>query len=186
MYAAAASRFDQAGSVHFTRQATSPSAARSLLDQPVRHEQRRPTRSVPIPERRCGTECLRKRRRREARRGDDARLLSAGPSNSILVMFDQHTYQYFEDVNWGLLRLWGDRSGRDVLDAGCGFATTSQYIQRRANRVVGVESSGDAVIVARQRIQQVVQADLTKIDDVRDALGARRFDAIIFADVLRS
>jgi 2-polyprenyl-3-methyl-5-hydroxy-6-metoxy-1,4-benzoquinol methylase len=99
-------------------------------------------------------------------------------------MFDQHTYQYFEDVNWGLLRLWGDRSGRDVLDAGCGFATTSQYIQRRANRVVGIESSGEAVVKARQRIQQVIQADLTDVDEVRGALGARRFDAIIFADVL--
>src|SRR5438105_3666465 len=51
-------------------------------------------------------------------------------------MFEQQTYQYFEDVNWGLLRLWGDRSGRDVLDAGCGFATTSQYIQRRARQLL--------------------------------------------------
>ena len=99
-------------------------------------------------------------------------------------MFEPDTYQYFEDVNWGLLRLWGDRSGRDVLDVGCGFATTSQYIQQRANRVVGVESSGEAVAVAGQRIQQVVQADLTKVDDVRAAVGSRRFDAIIFADVL--
>ena len=76
-------------------------------------------------------------------------------------MYESTTYQYFEDVNWGLLRLWGNRSGRDVLDAGCGFATTSQYIQRRANRVVGIESSGEAVVKARQRIQQVIQADLT-------------------------
>ena len=80
-------------------------------------------------------------------------------------MFEQHAYQYFEDVNWGLLRLWGARSGRDVLDAGCGFATTSQYIQRRANRVVGIEASGDAVVVARQRIQQVIQADLTNVGE---------------------
>jgi 2-polyprenyl-3-methyl-5-hydroxy-6-metoxy-1,4-benzoquinol methylase len=99
-------------------------------------------------------------------------------------MFDQNTYHYFEDVNLGLLRLWGDRSGRDVLDAGCGFATTSQYIQRGANRVVGIEASGEAVVKARQRIQQVIQADLTNIDEVRGALGARRFDTIIFADVL--
>ncbi len=99
-------------------------------------------------------------------------------------MLEPKTYQYFEDVNWGLLRLWGDRSGRDVLDVGCGFATTSQYIQRRANRVVGIESSGEAVVQARRRIQQVIQTDLTKIDDVRDAAGGRRFDTIIFADVL--
>ena len=99
-------------------------------------------------------------------------------------MFEPTAYQYFEDVNWGLLRLWGDRSGREVLDVGCGFATTSQYIQRRANRVVGIESSGEAVVVARQRVQQVIQADLTKLDEVREALGGRRFDVIIFADVL--
>src|SRR5262249_51225731 len=99
-------------------------------------------------------------------------------------MFEPQTYQYFEDVNWGLLRLWGERSGRDALDPGGGFATTSQHIQRRGNRVVGVESSGDAVVVARQRIQQVIQADLTSIDAVRAALNGRRFDAIIFADVL--
>ena len=99
-------------------------------------------------------------------------------------MFEPGAYQYFEDVNWGLLRLWGDRSGRDVLDVGCGFATTSQYIQRRANRVVGIESNGDAVVVARRRIQQVMQADLTNIDEVKGAVGGRRFDTIIFADVL--
>jgi 2-polyprenyl-3-methyl-5-hydroxy-6-metoxy-1,4-benzoquinol methylase len=99
-------------------------------------------------------------------------------------MFEPRAYQYFEDVNWGLLRLWSDRSGRDVLDVGCGFATTSQHIQRRANRVVGIESSGEAVVVARQRIQQCLHADLTRLDEVRDALGARRFDTIIFADVL--
>src|SRR5437016_6882262 len=90
-------------------------------------------------------------------------------------MFEPNTYQYFEDVNWGLLRLWGDRSGRDVLDVGCGFATTSQSIQRGANRVVGIESNGDAVVVARRRIQQVINADLTNVDEVRGAVGGRRF-----------
>ena len=50
----------------------------------------------------------------------------------------QADYQYYEDVNWGLLRLWGHRAGKDVLDVGCGFATTSQHIQRLGNRVTGV------------------------------------------------
>src|SRR5436189_997525 len=99
-------------------------------------------------------------------------------------VFEPLAYQYFEDVNWGLLRLWGVRSGRDVLDVGCGFATTSQHIQRRGNRVIGIEASGEPVVIARRRIQQVIQTDLTKLDDVRDALAGRRFDTIIFADVL--
>ncbi len=93
-------------------------------------------------------------------------------------MFESKQYQYFEDVNWGLLRLWGDRSGLEVLDAGCGFATTSQHIQRLGNRVLGIESNADAVPVARTRISEVIETDLQQfsID--------RKFDVILFADVL--
>jgi 2-polyprenyl-3-methyl-5-hydroxy-6-metoxy-1,4-benzoquinol methylase len=89
-------------------------------------------------------------------------------------------YAYYEDINWGLLRLWGDRRGLDVLDVGCGFATTAQKIRDAGNRVVGIESSDSAVVVARKRIDEVIEADLQNIE----AIGDRRFDAIIFADVL--
>ncbi len=99
-------------------------------------------------------------------------------------MFESEQYPYFEDVNWGLLRLWGKRHGLDVLDVGCGFATTSQHIQEVGNRVSGVESNVDAVPIARTRIAQVIQADLQDFERVRDALGGRMFDTIIFADVL--
>src|ERR1700756_1932032 len=95
-------------------------------------------------------------------------------------MYESTDYQYFEDVNWGLLRLWGHRQDLDVLDVGCGFATTSQHIARRGNRVTGLESSAEAVAVARERIGDVIHADLQQLD----ALGQRRFDVIIFADVL--
>ena len=93
-------------------------------------------------------------------------------------MDESAPYAYFEDINWGLLRLWGERSGKDVLDAGCGFATTSQFIQARGNRVVGIESNADAAAVARTRIAEVIQADLEEVPK------GRRFDTVIFADVL--
>ena len=93
-------------------------------------------------------------------------------------MFEPSNYQYYEDVNWGLLRLWGPRTGKDVLDVGCGFATTSQHIQRLGNRVTGVESSAGACKVARTRIGEVIEADL------QDFNADRQFDVIIFADVL--
>ncbi|MEA2237928.1 MAG: hypothetical protein QOC81_2652 [Thermoanaerobaculia bacterium] len=99
-------------------------------------------------------------------------------------MYETETYQYFEDVNWGLLRLWGARKNLDVLDVGCGFATTSQHIAKRGNGVVGIESSAEAVAVARTRVSEVVHADLQQLDDVKRALDGRRFDVIIFADVL--
>ncbi len=93
-------------------------------------------------------------------------------------MFESAHYPYFEDVNWGLLRLWGRRSGLDVLDVGCGFATTSQHIQRLGNRVTGIESNPEAVPVARTRIAEVIEADLEHFE------GNGKFDVIIFADVL--
>jgi 2-polyprenyl-3-methyl-5-hydroxy-6-metoxy-1,4-benzoquinol methylase len=95
-------------------------------------------------------------------------------------MDEDAKYPYFEDVNWGLLRLWGDRRGKDVLDVGCGFATTSQHIEKLGNRVTGIESSAEAVRVARTRISEVIEADLQQ----SPTLGGRKFDTIIFADVL--
>lgn len=93
-------------------------------------------------------------------------------------MDESAPYAYYEDVNWGLLRLWGGRKGKDVLDVGCGFATTSQFIQQRGNRVVGIESNSDAVAVARTRIAEVFEGDLQNVP------AAGIFDTIIFADVL--
>jgi 2-polyprenyl-3-methyl-5-hydroxy-6-metoxy-1,4-benzoquinol methylase len=94
-------------------------------------------------------------------------------------MDENASYQYFEDVNWGLLRLWGKRKGLRVLDVGCGFATTSAHIQRLGNDVTGIEESAVACDVAAQRLGRVVQADLQQADP-----GGGQFDAIIFADVL--
>jgi 2-polyprenyl-3-methyl-5-hydroxy-6-metoxy-1,4-benzoquinol methylase len=99
-------------------------------------------------------------------------------------MYESTTYQYFEDVNWGLLRLWGNRKNLTVLDVGCGFATTSQHIAARGNRVTGIESSAEAVEVARGRVSDVIHADLQQLEVVKNALGGKRFDVIIFADVL--
>lgn len=95
-------------------------------------------------------------------------------------MDDTAPYAYFEDINWGLLRLWGSRRGLNVLDVGCGFATTAQRIREIGNHVVGIESNADAANVARKRIDDVIETDLQNAD----ALTDQRFDVIIFADVL--
>jgi SAM-dependent methyltransferase len=96
-----------------------------------------------------------------------------------LRMDENASYAYFEDVNWGLLRLWGKRKSLRVLDVGCGFATTSERIQRLGNEVTGIESSAIACEAASRRIARVVEGDLASVD-----LGDARFDALIFADVL--
>ena len=93
-------------------------------------------------------------------------------------MDENAPYQYFEDVNWGLLRLWGRRKGLRVLDVGCGFATTSARIQQLGNEVTGIESSAEACAVARTRLSRVIEADLV------NATPDAQYDVIIFADVL--
>ncbi|MEA2462542.1 MAG: hypothetical protein QOJ98_289 [Acidobacteriota bacterium] len=94
-------------------------------------------------------------------------------------MDENASYQYFEDVNWGLLRLWNKRRGLRVLDVGCGFATTSEHIQKLGNEVTGLESSDVACEVASKRLAHIVSGDMLTAD-----LAGRQFDAIIFADVL--
>lgn len=94
-------------------------------------------------------------------------------------MHERAEYHYFEDVNWGLLRLWGNRTGLRVLDAGCGFATTSARIQQLGNTVTGIDSSPEIESIAAKRLSRVIHGDVADID-----LGEERFDVIIFADVL--
>ncbi len=94
-------------------------------------------------------------------------------------MHEHAPYQYFEDVNWGLLRLWNKRKGLRVLDVGCGFATTSARIQQLGNEVTGLESSDVACEVASKRLAHIITGDMLTAD-----LAGLQFDAIIFADVL--
>ena len=93
-------------------------------------------------------------------------------------------YAYDEDVNWGVLRLWGSRAESDVLDVGCGFATTSAEIEKRGSRVTGIEMNGAAVAKASSRLSGVLQADLNDIGSVTERLGGAMFDVVMFADVL--
>jgi 2-polyprenyl-3-methyl-5-hydroxy-6-metoxy-1,4-benzoquinol methylase len=99
-------------------------------------------------------------------------------------MREGDAYHYFEDINLGLLRLWGDRRNLRVLDVGCGYATTSARIQALGNEVTGIEDSRAACEVASSRLTHVVQSDLQNAGSIDEALGDARFDVLIFADVL--
>lgn len=94
-------------------------------------------------------------------------------------MYERGEYHYYEDVNWGLLRLWGKRKGLRVLDVGCGFATTSARIQQLGNDVTGIDESPEIEQIAGKRLSRIVTADVQVAD-----LGNEQFDVIIFADVL--
>ena len=94
-------------------------------------------------------------------------------------MRERAEYHYLEDVNWGVLRLWGNRTGLRVLDVGCGFATASARIQQMGNEVTGIDSSPEIEATVAKRLSRVIRGDVLTAD-----LGEERFDVIIFADVL--
>jgi 2-polyprenyl-3-methyl-5-hydroxy-6-metoxy-1,4-benzoquinol methylase len=94
-------------------------------------------------------------------------------------MIERGEYHYHEDVNWGLLRLWGKRKGLRVLDVGCGFATTSERIRNLGNEVTGIDESPEIATLAGKRLSRIIQADVQTAD-----LGDDQFDVIILADVL--
>ena len=99
-------------------------------------------------------------------------------------MFEPGSYAYFEDVNVGLLRMWGGRRGLRVLDIGCGAATTSREIAKRGNEVIGIDSDPGAVEIAATRLTRAIRANILDFDDLAAQFGGQKFDVIILADVL--
>ena len=72
---------------------------------------------------------------------------------------------------------------RTVLDVGCAHGYLAEALGRQGCRVVGIERDPEDAARARQHCEEVVVADLDA-PGWADALGARRFDVIVFADVL--
>ena len=97
-------------------------------------------------------------------------------------MFELDRYEYFEDVNLGLVR--HVPTGLRVLDVGCGSGLLGAEYRRRANVVWGIDSAEEVREVAANRLDRFVLADVTDEAAVTAALGDERFDLIVFADVL--
>jgi 2-polyprenyl-3-methyl-5-hydroxy-6-metoxy-1,4-benzoquinol methylase len=73
-------------------------------------------------------------------------------------------------------------AGRSFLDVGCGEGALGQALkQAGAARVAGIEMTPDAALLARDRLDALVEGDITQVE-LPFADG--EFDYIIFADVL--
>lgn len=74
--------------------------------------------------------------------------------------------------------------GGEVLEFGCATGHMSAVLKHRLGcRVTGVELSPEAAEAAREHCERVIIGDADSLD-LPPVLGDRRFDAVIFADVL--
>jgi len=72
---------------------------------------------------------------------------------------------------------------RTVLDVGCAHGYLAEVLRARGCRVIGVERDPEDAARARAHCEQVVVRDVEEPDWIEE-LDRRRFDVIVFADVL--
>jgi 2-polyprenyl-3-methyl-5-hydroxy-6-metoxy-1,4-benzoquinol methylase len=104
-----------------------------------------------------------------------------------MIHLHKKKYEYLEEVNEGILRQFApavDVGEESVLDVGCGSGALSEAIQKKGYSVWGIEAYAPAAEIAAKRITKVITADLTDISAIKRAIGDRKFDHIIFSDVL--
>ncbi len=89
--------------------------------------------------------------------------------------------RYLEEVNFELARAIG--RPRTVLDVGCGRGLNGEIAHAKGAHVVGIEQWKPSAEAARARMDEVIEADIED-DEAARALGDRRFDLVLFGDVL--
>jgi 2-polyprenyl-3-methyl-5-hydroxy-6-metoxy-1,4-benzoquinol methylase len=97
------------------------------------------------------------------------------------------SYPYLEEINEGILRHVQSASNGTrpaLLDVGCGHGSLAGEIASRGYEVWGIEQSEFAATRAAKKIDRVIQADLTDQKSVSNEIGSKKFDQIVFSDVL--
>jgi len=91
-------------------------------------------------------------------------------------------YQYFEEVNPGLIRKVG--SNLKILDVGCGYGCLGEAMIQKGNVVFGVDISSVAIEKAKTHLHFATVADLTKPETIPAEIKQEKFDLIVLADIL--
>lgn len=94
----------------------------------------------------------------------------------------QQNYQYFEEINLGIIRKVG--RGLKILDIGCGYGHLGEAIKKNKNEVYGIDISPVALEVAKKRLDFAFLADITKPETLPVELKGKVFDIVLLADIL--
>jgi len=91
-------------------------------------------------------------------------------------------YEYFEDVNLGLVKYMP--KDKKILDIGCGCGLLGEIYRKNQNYVVGIDLSPAINHAALERLDEFYNMDITDFTKVTEKLADNQFDVIIFADIL--
>jgi len=97
-------------------------------------------------------------------------------------MFDLENYEYFEDVNLGLMKL-NPRKKR-ILDVGCGSGLLGKKYKDMGNYVVGIDLAKEVKQLASKRLNEFYLTDITDFVVVKKIIRSRKFDVVVLADIL--
>ena len=104
-----------------------------------------------------------------------------------MIHLHQKRYEYLEEINDGVVRQIPENRVSPpplVLDVGCGSGALSEAIKQKGYEVWGIEENREAADRASRRLDRVLCLNLHDHDGVRATLGERKFDYLIFSDVL--
>ena len=97
-------------------------------------------------------------------------------------MFNLDKYEYFEDLNLGLIK--HTPKEKIILDVACGQGLLGEAFKKNGNEVYGIDWAEDVTGTNKRRLDHYFSADITNFKTVSKLLGRRKFDVIIFADIL--
>ena len=92
------------------------------------------------------------------------------------------TYQYFEEVNPGLIKKVG--SNLRILDVGCGYGSLGEAMAKKNNVVFGIDISATAIKKAKARLYFACACDIVKPKTYPIEIRQQKFDLVVLADIL--
>ncbi|MFW2570307.1 class I SAM-dependent methyltransferase [Legionella sp. 29fVS95] len=105
--------------------------------------------------------------------------------NFILDFQKNKDYPYLEEINEGIVKQIPPAKGSAaILDVGAGRGLLGAALVQLGYEVCALESNVLIAEEAKKRVHQVICADLHEVATVREVLQGKKFNYLVFSDVL--